>query len=209
MKKTMHGLMLFVCLSIFSVAANAALVNGRVLSIETGSQFGFEVSPGVFAYTPITGVDGIHLGTAQPPGPLPVPGTGGSIDYYNSSGLTGRDYTVSPTNVLNTTANTASIDFSGWTMVIDTLGTFDMGSGGVASVSCAVDCNVGDSYTLAYAAIVPAGHPSGFGGVAYSLSLSGHVVPVPGAFWLFASGLLAMPALVVKKNTISKVKGKN
>ncbi|HED13494.1 MAG TPA: VPLPA-CTERM sorting domain-containing protein, partial [Gammaproteobacteria bacterium] len=48
-------------------------------------------------------------------------------------------------------------------------------------------------FTLSYAAVVPVGDPSNFGGVNYTVNAGGHVVvPVPAAAWLFGSGLVGL-----------------
>ena len=46
---------------------------------------------------------------------------------------------------------------------------------GVAIITCANDCAVGDSYKLEYSATVPDGDPSGFGNVKYFVHLEGIV----------------------------------
>jgi len=198
MRNTILKAIIYVCLLYVTTQSHAALVDGRVLRIDPGSRIGMEVAPNSFAWTPVIGVDGIHLGTAQPPGPMPVPGIGGSIDYYELLGTVGRDYTISLTYVLSADANTATIDFSGWVMKLDGFDFIDMGAGGTASVVCAVDCGLGDSYNLFYSSIIPLGDPSGFGGVAVNWELTGFVVPLPGAFWLFISGWMGLAAVRFK-----------
>ena len=55
---------------------------------------------------------------------------------------------------------------------------YDNGTG-IATMTCGTDCTNGDTFTLDYAATVPQADPSGFGGVSYSLHLTG-TVSVPG-----------------------------
>jgi len=84
---------------------------------------------------------------------------------------------------------------------IDIGGVFDNGTG-VAVVTCAVDCAVGDTYTLDYTAIVPQADLSNFGGVLFQLHLEGTVasaVPVPAAVWLFGSGLLGLAGVARRR----------
>lgn len=88
--------------------------------------------------------------------------------------------------------------------VTDIAGIFDNGTS-IADVTCAVDCAVGDTYTLTYAAVVPQADPSNFGGVAYELNLVGTVgaavVPVPAAVWLFGSGLLGLVGVARRRTS--------
>ena len=124
-------------------------------------------------------------------------------------GSTGMSLTVSPTNVLSATENTATVDFSGWAMTWGGLATnIGLGSGawlgnpdGVATVVCGVDCGDGDTFTLEYSATILPGDPSSLGGVKYALHLEGAVsaVPVPPALWLFASGLLSLFSFRLRK----------
>lgn len=101
-------------------------------------------------------------------------------------GNTGLHYTSNPTIVLTTSGNTATIDFSGWGVTWNGIAEIPMGAGAwgpnaesIAEVTCLIDCDIGDTYTLTYTATVPAGDPSGFGGVAYDLLFTGTVATVP------------------------------
>jgi len=207
----------FASLVLASQTAHSALTNGAQLFIDAGSEFGLEMSPGNFLYTNIIGVDGIHLGTSQPPGtshPGPITGDENpSIDIWYYYGQTGMDYTMSPTNVLQASGNTAQVDFSGWTITWNGIEAINMGSGswgsnpeGVAQVTCAFDCNTGDTYSLYYTATVPVDDPSNFGGVRYELNLQGRIsaVPVPAAAWLFGSGLIGLLGFTSNKKRKNK-----
>jgi hypothetical protein len=118
------------------------------------------------------------------------------------SGNTGLHLTVSPTNVLSAAGTAAQVDFSGWRMNYAgdiynlQLGglSWDGNPDGVALITCALDCGNGDSYSLHYSATVPAGDPTGFGGVTYRLNIQGTVtaVPLPAAVWLLGSGLIGL-----------------
>lgn len=175
--------------------------------------------------------DGLILGTTQsasgshtgapgctPPGTGTDPCTAGSetagIDQpWTFFGSTGLDYTTNATNVLSASGNTATVDFSGWTVTWNGIAAIPMNSGawgtnanGVADITCNVDCAVGDTYVLDYTATVPAGDASGFGGVSYQLHLEGSIaagavsaVPVPAAAWLFGSGLLGLVGVARRK----------
>jgi hypothetical protein len=73
-------------------------------------------------------------------------------------------------------------------------GDIDMGQGADAIVTCGNTCEVGDSFTLDYNAVVPSGS---FIGVAYQFHITGTigeqtVIPIPAAVWLFGSGLLGL-----------------
>jgi hypothetical protein len=194
-----------------SVGANAALVNGSVLNIGAGSGFEFIGYPIVQT---ITGFNGIVLGTTQSAAGDhlgPIDGTESpNIDQpWVFSGGTGMHSTLSPTNVLSASGNTASVDFSGWHWAWDgIIGGVPMGGGawdgnpnGVALITCGVDCGSGDTYTLHYSATIPAGDPSGLGGYQYRLTLQGTVsaVPVPAAIWLLGSGMLGLIGFARRK----------
>lgn len=187
-----------------------------IFFVKSGSYFGMDTNGkgGIKSSerTAISQNDGLVLGTAQG-------ATGshaGSIDGSESPGFdnpweffgnTGMHGTSSPTTVTSTGANTADIDMSGHFVTWNGIAVINMGSGpsaGVASVVCAVDCSVGDTYTLDYDATVPLGDPSNFGGVNYTLHLVGTIgagaaVPVPAAVWLFGSGLLGLVGVARRK----------
>lgn len=191
-----------IALSFTSLNANSALVNGSVLSIDSGSSFNF------FGPDPITGIDGIILGSIQA---YDYSSGASVIDSWSFLGESGMHYTSSPTNVLSSTANTATVDFSGWSWTFNSgLVTLDLGSGawgsnadGVANIICGFDCENGDTYTLTYTATVPSHDVNGYANSQYSLSLTGTVsaVPVPTAAWLFTSGLIALTGFSHRRRT--------
>ena len=132
-------------------------------------------------------------------------------------GNTGMDYLTSAVNVVNDAGTIKYLDFSGWTVTWNGIPTIPMNAGawgagtgyfgggnGVAKITCSSSsCSGTSTYTLDYFATVPAGDPSGFGGVKYTLHLVGNVtaapVPVPAAAWLFGSGLMGMAAVARRK----------
>lgn len=189
-----------------SVTTNthAALSNNATLMIGDGSYFDIAAS----GHVPIINVNGIILGTIQPHDFSPA---GDSIDQFNFLGAPGMHYTTAPTNILSSSANSASIDFSGWSWAFNgAAAAFNLGSGswgpnpsGVAELNCGLDCSNGDSFTLAYTATIPDDEPNGYAGYTYELYLTGTVssVPVPAAIWLFCSGLLGLAGMArYKKN---------
>ncbi len=213
MNKSTLALALGLALSTASIGANAALVNGSTLNIGTGSTFEMEVAPTVFLATTVVNNNGVVLGTAQAasgshtgaPNGTENPGIDKPWLFFGNTGL---DYTSSPTNVLTAAGNTADVDFSGWTVTWNSIASIPMSGGawgtnasGVANVTCGVDCGNGDTYSLYYTATVPAGSPSGFGGVKYRLNLKGTVseIPVPAAIWLLGSGLLGLVGVARRK----------
>ena len=223
LKKAILSVALTVALGAAASGAQAALVNGDTLSIETGSCFnmgGGIGCPTLLAGTTgqaLVGNAGLVLGTAQTasgnhlgaPNGTEVPGIDKPWLFF---GNTGMDRTVTPTNVLTALGNTATVDFSGWQVIWGSAPPVPMGGGawllgnagnGVASVVCGVACGNGDTYTLSYSATVPVGSGTGFDGVQYSLQLKGHVavaaVPVPAAVWLLGSGLLGLVGVARRK----------
>ncbi|MBI5039690.1 MAG: hypothetical protein HZB57_00275 [Gammaproteobacteria bacterium] len=142
---------------------------------------------------------GVVMGMTQSPG---------EIDDWSYYSVAGGDYTtIAPTG-----GTTAGIDFTGWTVAWSSIPAINMGGGawgagysnGVANFSWSG--TYGDAYTLDYHATVPFNDPSGFGGVRFAWHLTGNVVagsssvPVPGAVWLFGSGLLGLMAAVKRKS---------
>lgn len=170
-----------------SGACWAVLENGSTLSIDTGSNFTMEVSPGFHLPTNITGLHGITVGITQAASgshsgaPGTVAGENPNIDnpwlFFSNTGMHG---TQNPTTVLSASGSTATIDMSGWYVTWNGIPIIDMGSGawgtnaaGVADITCAIDCGDGDTYTLYYTATVPDDGTTNFGNVHYGLNLTG------------------------------------
>ena len=157
-----------ITLSIACLNVQASLVNGSTLSIESGSYFEFFDDAGTpFGQVPITGIDGVILGSVQP---HDFSFTGDRIDDFMFLASPGMHYTTSPTNVIGSGGNTATIDFSGWSWAFNgAAASFNLGSGswdsnpdGIAEIICNVDCGNGDTYTLFYTA-TSGNEPNGFG----------------------------------------------
>ena len=160
--------------------------------------------------------DGIILGTAQAasgshsgaPDGTESPGIDNPWSFF---GNTGMHQSTSPVNILSASGNTMTLDFTGWNVTWNGISSIPMGGDtanfptdtGIATVTCAVDCAVGDTYVLDYAAHVPLGDASGFGGVAYAIHLEGTIsaVPVPAAVWLFGSGLLGLAGVARRRKS--------
>jgi len=189
-----------IILSITSLSAQASLVTGSTLSIESGSYFD------LFGQTSISGIDGLIIGSTQA---HDFSFTGDRIDEFVFLGIAGMHYTTSPTNVLTSAGNSAAIDFSGWSWAFNAnlaninLGTGSWGSNpeGIAEITCGIDCGNGDTYSLMYTATVPDNDPNGYAGFTYELYLTGNVsaVPIPAAVWLFSSGLLGIFGVGARK----------
>lgn len=190
-------------------SAHAALAGNSVLNFDpgvAGGYYNFILSGSFFAMdtngngtfqagerTGLSQTNGIVLGTAQAVGDIDQ-----TWSFFSNNG---NHYTNSAANVTTASGNTASVDFSGWTVFWNNT-NINMGSGasnGLASVVCVVDCSVGDTYTLDYLATVPNDGTTNFGNVSYTVHLEGTiaagqstVVPVPAAAWLLGSGLMGL-----------------
>lgn len=165
--------------------------------------------------TPLTqGPDGgIIIGSAQDTnghvshsGP-PHANTGGITNEWSFFGNAGMDFTTVPV-----TGGTTGLNLSGWTVTWNGIPSINMGGGAWGTGYTNGTANFvwsgvyGTGYTLDYHATVPAGDPSGFGGVKYALHLEGVVnaaptapIPVPAAVWLLGSGLLGLVGVARRK----------
>ena len=137
----------------------------------------------------------------------------GQYDIWEFFGNTGLDYTTKAITVVTDSGATKTLDFSGWTVTWNGIALIPMGGDptnfgaadtGLATITCSAStCSVTSAFTLSYAAHVPLGDPSGFGGVPYTISMVGHVgesaVPIPAAAWLFGSGLVGLAAVARRK----------
>lgn len=114
---------------------------------------------------------------------------------------------VAPTSVVSASGNTATLDFSGISVDwngIDAIPLHDPigfpADTGLAFITCANDCGLGDTYILDYA-----GHTTltqtGKDGVPFLIHLEGTVtaVPLPAGVWLFGSGLLGLVEMARRK----------
>ena len=202
MKHALTTSALITVISLTSSQSIAALASNATLLIEDGSYFDLTGPVFGLGQTPITGINGIILGTTQP---YDFSSSANVIDQFSFLAATGMHFTTAPTSVLSTSGNNATIDFSGWEWTFNNgLTIFDLGSGawgsnpeGIANIVCGIDCGNGDSFTLAYTATVPDNEPNGYAGYLYELHLTGTVssVPVPAAIWLLGSGLLGLSAV--------------
>ena len=213
-----------VALGVCAGNAHAALVQGSVLNISTGSYWLLETDVDYFTSTPVTGHAGIVTGTAQSTG-LTHPGAPTGTEAISTSidepwsffGNTGMHLTVSPTNVLSASGDRATLDMSGWRWSWIGISAIDVGidawndaslgftgqMNGIANIVCATDCGNGDTYALNYTGTVQPGS-QGFGGERYGLHLQGTIsaVPIPAAAWLFGSGLAGLAAVVRRKGSL-------
>lgn len=165
--------------------------------------------------------DGSHGGA-----PGSVAGENPDIDnpwfFFNNTGM---HQTTAPISVVsNDGAGNVGLDFTGWNVTWNGIASIPMGGDaanfgtnggtintGVASMVCNTDCSDGDTYVLDYAAQVPNGDPSNFGGVPYRLHLEGTIsgalpatvsgVPVPAAVWLFGSGLIGLAGVARRRKS--------
>jgi len=199
------------------LASNAILdfddaVNGCVAGIGTypdcaygttvtsGSYFGMDASGDEVIQEGerqaiISAGTGFAIGTAQNVGEIDQEWFyGGNPGYH----YTNSDGGVTVPTLISASGNTASIDMSGWTIYWnggDIRGDHGWGGRGVepvATVTCDVDCGVGDRFVLDYESDV-----GSYYSFYYTLHLEGVVaaVPVPAAFWLFLSGVTVILSL--------------
>jgi len=170
------------------------VVGGSYFAMDNGGVAGvFEKSE----RTGLTGNNGIQLGSDQ--------SDLGNIDvtwnFFQNPGNHVQAGTLSVSS--DDGAGNATINMSGWTVMWGApQGAINMGTGADAIVTCANTCEVGDTYTLDYTAVVPDG---GFAGVPYQLHLEGTIaaaasaVPVPAAVWLFGSGLVGLAGVARRR----------
>ena len=114
-------------------------------------------------------------------------------------------------SILSASGDTATVNMSGWTADWSsvqnmTLGTLAWAAGytsGVGNLTCAAGsgCAIGSAYTLTYAATIPPGDPSGFGGIKYYLELHGTVGTVPEAstYGMMLAGLGLVGAMARRR----------
>ena len=159
-------------------------------TVATGSYFAMDVAGGGNGSldnnerVPISMSNGLAIGSAN---------AIGSVDNtWSFGGNPGVHYTKNALSIVSDDGNgNVVLDMAGLTVFWgDPQADIDMGADN-ATITCAVDCSVGDTYSLDYSTVVPSG---GFTGVLYGLHLEGTVsaVPVPAAVWLFGSGLLGL-----------------
>ncbi len=156
--------------------ANAFLIiNAGTGVAGQGSYFSMEVKPGQLTTAGIVGFDHVHLGVKQPAS-VAMPDIDEPWKFFGNLGV---DQTTKPITILtDDKKGNVTLDFSGWDVSWNNIPSIPLNNGldnGIATLTCAKDCSVGDSYTLIYHATVPPGDPSGFGGVHYILHLIGTI----------------------------------
>ncbi len=205
-------------LSGITAHANAALVSNATFQFNSESYFGLDndgngsIESGeqitISQFAPlalgvIQGASGSHTG-------VPDGSENPAIDNpWNFFGDTGMSQTTSPIQILSDDgAGNVTLDFSGWGVTWQGISNIPLGGDstvpadtGIATLTCAIDCALGDSYVLDYSAHVQQSDPSGKGGALYALHLEGTIsaVPVPAAVWLFGSGLLGLIGAASRK----------
>lgn len=246
MKSAFNKLFVTLLLGLASNAGQAALSSTAILNFDdpvfdenglvvAGSNFGVDFTgDGTIELSERTGLmsnDGLILGVAQPAS-VAEPGIDQPWDFFGQQGI---HQTTSGVNILSDDgAGNVELDFSGWSVNWnDTdigLGGVAWGSNpdGVARMTCAADCSVGDAFTLFYTATVTEGpfigirYRLGFDSGTLSMTSAGlsaslavaiedpgvnttgtigaSAVPVPAAAWLFGSGLLGLVGMARRKN---------
>jgi len=191
------------------VASNTIVLGSTIQIDVTGTYFGMDndgsgaISGGEKVALSPGSDGGVILGDTQ--------ALGGIDTTWNFFSNTGNTYTTANTTISNVGVKSFDVSMSGWT-VNWAGGDIDMSGdtvnfsedSGIASVTCAVDCAIGDTYVLDYAAHTPKdGGGTSFKGVLYNFHMEGTVaaVPVPAAVWLFGSGLLGLVGVARRKKS--------
>jgi len=142
--------------------------NYNVTTVDPGSYFAMDLNgTGFIEQTRVamfSSGTGVTLETAQAVGEI-------DLDWI-FGGPNGRHLTL---NALATTstgsANTYDVTMAGWTVNWGAEGNIDMGAG-IATLTCAAACALGDTFSLDYETNVPTG---AFTGVPYQLHLEGTI----------------------------------
>lgn len=175
----------------------AASIDNNVIkpAAGIGSWFSMETSPGSFTYVPIQGYNQLQEGTTQAAfsgsnvDGVNIPASPNIDNVWTFFGNSGVHQTTSAANELTDDGNgNVTMDLSGWNVSWNGIASIPMNSNatvagfadGIAKLTCAVDCNYGDTYVLEYSATVPDGDASGFGNVHYFLHLEGTVAESAG-----------------------------
>lgn len=207
MKKSLIALSIAAALSATGAQA-ATLPAGATLSIDAGSNFLMGGNPGanLFGESGLTvGPGAGNTGTGSHSGPPAAGDVGGVTKPWTYFCNTGYDYMALGSSFGGSTE--AGVDMSGWTVTWNGIAAIPMGGDaaqGDSSIAAFTwDGTNGGTYTITHSAHVPLGDPSGFGGVAYDLNLTGTVstIPVPAAVWLFGSGLLGLVGVARRRKT--------
>lgn len=200
---------------IYDTFGNLIDMQGSYFSVDTNGDGLFTTFESI-AISP--GTDGgLLLGQAQL---ASIPSTstldGTEIAPFDSPwlflGQYGAHQSTSPVTISSDDGNgNVLLDFSGWGVTWNGIPNINLGGDsitfsdtGLATVSCALDCSVGDIFTLDYSAHVPLSDQNGFAGVYWGIHLEGVVstVPVPAAAWLFASGLIGLIGVARHKSRV-------
>jgi len=210
----------FAFVALASFGANATLVDGSVLSFSAASTSTTQPAVGAGSwwafpdsnlYLGIESFDGLIVGTAQSASGSHNGAPDGSespgIDKpWQAFGNTGMLETTLPASIVSASGNTTTLNFMGiavdWAG-IDAIPIYEplVGDTGLASVVCAVDCGVGDTYILDYSGNTEFTQ-GGKGTVPFLIHLEGtitSVVPIPAAIWLFSAGLISLIGVARRK----------
>ncbi len=167
-------------------AASADISNSNLAPpVGSGSWFNMEASPGILTFVPLNGFNGLKLGEAQ----LASEITPDIDNLWNFFGNKGVHQTTSPVNVLtNDSSGNVTLAFVGWDVSWSSITSIPLPDrshdadfiDGVAKMTCADDCSIGDTYIIEYSATVPPDtdiRKTGFGNVKYFLHLEGTIFP--------------------------------
>lgn len=188
--------------------------------VVSGSYMGFDTNGSQTVDLPeraaLEEVQGINLGVIQSIGKI-------DKQYEHITGF-GQHFSNSAINILSDDGSgNVTLDLSGWNMqwmyksdssaAFWGIENYSLGGGhpsypdetGIATVTCDLDCSIGDRFILDYSVhtLPIEGDGNGLNNTQYELHLEGTIsaVPLPAAVWLFGSGLVGLIGVARRKKS--------
>lgn len=199
----------------------ASVTNGSYFTMDGGPvpMYQNASDPG-YPYTTGPSGSGVHIGAAMlgpvgnhtgSPDGTETPELDAPWKFFSNTGMHWIETAITVTNdAVGGDGKIKELDFSGWRVGWGDVDNINMGGDtanftedtGLATITCdTASCSNSSTFVLDYAAHVPLGDASGFGGTPYTLHLEGTVsaVPVPAAAWLFGSGLVGLAGVARRR----------